>query len=287
MRKILNELRRYQARFSDELFIASSIKHARLVRRRTHTLPGKLVVSITSFPPRFPTLARTLKSVLQQQTIPDRIVLWIANNDLDKLPLNVTELTTSGLTISTCEDLLSYKKLLPALEQDPDAFHVTADDDVFYSSDWLGNLVNAHDPADPAVLATRVHRIRSHSDGSPVRYMDWDHDALDASARQTSSDLVPTGVGGIMYPPGSLHARVGDIASVMRLAPKTDDLWFYWMARLAGWGHRKVGGRFRLIQWDGTEDFSLFKENIERNDLTVANLLSEFGDPRTRTVRRF
>ncbi len=48
-----------------------------------------------------------------------------------------------GLTIDWCEDIKSYKKLIPTLKKYPDAIIVTADDDLIYDNKWLEQLYNA------------------------------------------------------------------------------------------------------------------------------------------------
>ncbi|MFC3215790.1 hypothetical protein [Novosphingobium panipatense] len=72
--------------------LRSELQYRRLVQafptaaRRHHGLAGELVVSLTSYPVRYATLHLTLKSLLRQQTVPDRIVLWIADGDVAALP---------------------------------------------------------------------------------------------------------------------------------------------------------------------------------------------------------
>ena len=53
----------------------------------------------------------------------------------ENLPRDLLKLRSFGLTIDWCENLRSYKKLIPAIEKYPDDIIVTADDDVFYHAD--------------------------------------------------------------------------------------------------------------------------------------------------------
>jgi hypothetical protein len=43
-----------------------------------HNLPGELIVSLTSYPDRFPTLHKTVRSLLSQDMLADRTILWVA-----------------------------------------------------------------------------------------------------------------------------------------------------------------------------------------------------------------
>ena len=51
-----------------------------------HRLPSELIVSLTSYPPRFKTLHLTIKSLLDQTVRPDRIILWIGRGAMDLIP---------------------------------------------------------------------------------------------------------------------------------------------------------------------------------------------------------
>src|SRR5688500_19351966 len=75
-----------------------------------HNLSGELAVSLTSFPPRFDSLHLTLACLLDQSIRPDRVILWIAHQDMERLPVAVTSLEDRGLEIRECDDLRSYKK---------------------------------------------------------------------------------------------------------------------------------------------------------------------------------
>ena len=46
---------------------------------------------------------------------PDETVLWLAKSEFAQLPPEI--LRMDGLTIRQCEDIRSYKKLIPTLER--------------------------------------------------------------------------------------------------------------------------------------------------------------------------
>lgn len=252
-----------------------------LVRRRPrpHGLPGPLILSLTSHGPRFASLHRTLACLLRQTVKPDRLVLWLAERDRDLVPKKVLSLTRRGLEIRFGDDLRSYKKLVPALAAFPDAFIVTADDDVYYPPEWLETFIAAFDRAAPAILCVRAHRF-TLADGAIAPYRAWQRDVQDDCARDHSADLIPTGVGGVFYPPGALHADTADADQFMRLCPEADDFWFYWMARRAGTSFRKVGPRFRYRPWPRSEIAALHTRNLnEGYDRQIRALVEAFGLP--------
>jgi len=183
-----------------------------------------------------------------------------------------------GLEIRACADLRSFKKLIPALEAFPNAYIATADDDVYYRPDWLETLVRGSEEG--VVICHRAHRIRRLADGRIAPYHDWQFDIQDAAARKPSTNIVPTGVGGVLYPPQSLHPKVMDRNFFERLCPDGDDLWFYWCARMAASKYKKVGGKLRVIPWGGKQESSLWASNEHGgNDAAIAALTKEFGCP--------
>jgi hypothetical protein len=249
-------------------------------RRDPHGLPGPLVVSIASYPPRFAHLHHTLHCLLGQTVAPDRLLLWVPTGTAAQLPRRVGRLARQGLDIRETTALGPHTKLLPALAAFPDSFIVTADDDVFYSADWLESLVAAHDGAAPTILCHRAHRLRMLDRGRIAPFDDWERDVQDAAAARASVDLIPTGVGGVLFPPGSLHADVLDTTLLRRLCPTTDDFWFWWQARRAGTLHRKIGERFTYIDWPGSQLESLHAANLGGGyDGQLAALATHYGLP--------
>jgi hypothetical protein len=243
---------------------------------RPHNLPSELIVSLTSYPPRFATLHLTLGCLLDQTVTADRTTLWIAHRDIDQLPTAVRSLEGRGLEIRACDDLRSYKKLIPALQAFPEAFIVTADDDAYYPRTWLEELVEGVAGAPGVIACHRAHRIKRAADGTLSSYLEWQFDVNDDAARRPSSDLVPTGAGGILYPPHCFDERVTDRRSFERLCPQGDDLWFYWCARAAGTLHNKVGPKMRLVTWPRSQNWSLWSANESENDRMSRHLEAEF-----------
>lgn len=244
---------------------------------KPHGLDGRLVVTLTSYPPRFPTLGWTLRSILDQTVRPDHTILWLTEKDLSCLPNDVRALEAHGLEIRTCADLRSYKKLIPALEAYPDAWFVTADDDVYYPPDWLEGLVDHAGRG--TVVATRVHLAQLDDSGRFLPYSDWVMNTHHLRPVSPQTRLFPTGVGGVLYPPDAFAKEVADEQAFMRLCPYGDDIWFFWMARLAGTDHARTPAGFEILAWPKSQDVGLFQENQvnSRNDPQVRNMEQVFG----------
>ena len=236
-----------------------------------------LIISLTSYPPRFPSLHLTIKSILDQSIRPDRIIVWIAHDDLALLPPACAALGTD-VEFTPCPDVRSYKKLVYALEQHGGCYIVSADDDVFYHRKWLEVLVREAEAGGSDILCHVAFRFHLAKDGSVAKYSEWTRDVQDAYSRSPSSDLVAIGVGGILYPPGVLHPDATDVNLFEQLCPNGDDLWFFAMARVNGTKVRKVGPRLKAVLWDGSQEAGLFKLNVPfGNDKCVGNLVNRYG----------
>jgi hypothetical protein len=245
--------------------------------KKPHQLGAPLVVTLTSYPPRFKLLHFNLMSLLAQTVSTDRVVLWIAEEDKSMLPEKVHSLTRLGLEIRYTSQLRSYKKLIPSLTAFPDAFLVTADDDVVYPENWLESLVAGYDRHAPTIVCRRAHRIVRNGEGF-APYLKWQMNVSDRQSSQPSSDLLPVGIGGTLYPPHSLHADVIDTPSFMRLCPQADDLWFWWMGRRTGVRIKRVDGGDNLEMVPGSQESSLMHTNwAGGNDRQLAALVAEFG----------
>lgn len=245
---------------------------------KPHGLPGRLVVSLTSYPKRFDVLHLTLKTLLAQTAAADATILWIAHEDMGKLPANVRALEKHGLTIRATEDLRSYKKIIPALAEYADAFIVTADDDVYYPAGWLETFCEAYVPGEKAALSYRAHRMAF--DGAALApYDSWSFEITDP---KPGADIFFTGVGGVFYPPDILHADAGNVGLLQKLCPTTDDVWLNWMVRLNGAQVRKIGPKVRFHEWPGSQGVALQNGNRGGeggNDRQIANIVGVYGLP--------
>ncbi len=234
-----------------------------------------MIVSLTSYPQRFPTLHLTLRSLLTQSVRPDRLILWIAEADLPALPETVRSLEHEGLDIRGCDDLRSFKKILPTLAGYPEADIVTADDDLYFWSDWLQELLIASRRFPEDVVAHRLHRIASDENGLHP-YREWTKKTRDQTQDWRN---FATGGMGALYPAGSLHPDVLRQEVFMKLCPDADDVWLYWMVRLNGRFARHSGTRHELVSWPESQAESLWKRNRNGNDAQIDAMVKTYGLP--------
>lgn len=240
----------------------------------------ELIVSLTSYPARIDTVHKTIKTLLNQTLKADRVILWLAEEQFTnrKLPENLIDLKEKGLTIEWCEDMKSYKKLIPALKKYPDAIIVTADDDAYYKSNWLELLyreyINCKDLPVKYIICHRITKFYREDN-------DWKIIAAGKSAYNYATYLHKlTGIGGVLYPPKALYYEITNIEKAMNLAPTNDDIWFWFMAILNGTRIKYVNaGQAEPKNIEGTQKTALWKINDSGEKLfwkAFYNLLREY-----------
>lgn len=245
---------------------------------RVHSLSAPLIVSLTSYPPRFSTLAPTLRSLLRQTIKADRTILWIAHGDFDLLPRDVLKLQSRGLEIRRTEDIRSYTKILPALDAFPETFICTADDDVYYWSTWLEELLDGYNGNSHTVRCHRAHEMTFDTNGALRPYTNW---IMETKGRSESEHIFPTGVAGILYPPGILSHSKEDRDAAFTLCPFADDVWLFWIGKRNGARYQLAGNGRQLFNWPRSQENGLWSENEKgRNDTQIARMVERYGFPK-------
>lgn len=181
----------------------------------------EIIVSLTSFGPRLMTVYLTIASLMRQSRRAHRIILWLAESERDNIPASLRLLEARGLELRFCSDLLSYKKIIPALREYPRAVIITVDDDCIYDFDLIDRLMRRHAEMPRAIVANRMRRIALSPSGAILPYKKWHL----SSSTDPSPLNVAIGCGGILYPPGLLPPETTDESLFMALAPRADDLW--------------------------------------------------------------
>lgn len=190
----------------------------------------KIIVSLTSYGRRVHTVYYTIISLLRQTLSPDMVILWLDDENWsdDKLPKSLKKLCSCGLTIKYCKDIKSYKKLIPALQQYPDALIVTCDDDIYYRRNMVERLVVAYEENPTNIYAHRAHLITFDSKGKLNSYNNWPEEISNVQGKQ----VFPTSGGGTLYTKELLYKDMCNEDLFSQLAPKADDVWNYFMGLL-------------------------------------------------------
>lgn len=190
----------------------------------------QIIVSLTSFPDRIPFIYKTISSLLNQTLKPDMVILWLAKEQFPQLendlPDELLELKKYGLTIKWCNNIRSYKKLVPAIKEYPNDIIITVDDDIYYDKTLVELLYKSYEKEPQYIHCHRCTKIfykngKIKAKGGGKKFYKYPSYA---------NKLV--GVGGVLYPPNSLYCDITNENLFMELAPTNDDIWFWLMAVL-------------------------------------------------------
>lgn len=244
----------------------------------------QVIVSLTSFPAAIPYAAGAVQSILNGSVLPDKVVLYLtfAQFGEDGIPQELQKLANENPRFEIRDyprDIRSYRKLIPALKDFPDAIIVTIDDDVAYHKNMLRDLLQLHKQLPNAVLAHRAKRMIPDKPYRKWKKYRWYH----FLRKRIHADYlnIQTGVGGVLYPPHSLKKEMMDVELFTELAPTTDDIWF-WAAGVANetkvvpvpFGHNKPRGL------EKPKELSLktvnFKSGIDRNSAALKNIFEKY-----------
>lgn len=194
---------------------------------------SSIIVSLTTYPARVGSVWITVTSLLQQTMKPYKIILWLAEEQFPEhvIPNNLERLKRRGLEIRYCEDLRPHKKYYNTMQEYPDCYIITADDDIFYPEDHIERLWKGHEKYPSAVVCHWSHRIDFDGQGKFMPYNDW----VDNGEEEPSFATLAVGCNGILYPPGCLPMETFDKNKIMEISLDTDDLWLKCMEILNGW----------------------------------------------------
>lgn len=261
-----------------DVFIKIYLLFCRKFKKKCIGLTGDVdvVVSLTSYYKRFPTLKWTLESLFQQKSnFTFKLILVLSHVDIDKnngLPSCLDEYLERGLELIVVpENLKSYKKAFYSIDELRPL--ITVDDDIFYPSWWLDKIMKESLKTPHSVLAYRAHYMLFEN-GNISPYVNWLHWSEKNFLPEEKYSLLPTGTSGVFYPVGALSGLNETKDAFMKICPDADDLWFKYLTVINGFKARRIFHKnihFHVISQGET----LFSQNVHQggNDIQFRNLL--------------
>jgi len=241
-----------------------------------------IVVSLTSFPARFCTLHMAIKSILCQSLKPDVIFLCLTKEEVkdeSELPESLTELKNYGLEIYFADNNLKpHNKYLYAMKKYPASIIITVDDDNMYDKNLIINLYKSYLKFPQAVSARRVHKITTDENNKVKSYNRWKYEYK--KEKKPGYNLLATGVGGVLYPPGILPEETFNLEKIKELCLNADDIWLKFMQvknkTSVVWAG---GGRIHPLTIKRAQKITLQKSNYHenQNDKYIENLQNYYN----------
>lgn len=246
---------------------------------RTH----KIILSLTSFPARIDEVPTTILSLLQQTCKPDRIILWLTNEEFPNkekgLPKRLLRLKQYGLDIQFRENLRAHTKYYHCMKEFPNDIVITVDDDIHYSYNLVQTLYECYQRHPDAVSAMRAHLITLTGDGVIRPYTSWKYEYSDITDIPMMG-LFATGVGGVLYPPRCMHDELFNVQNLKRVCLRNDDLWLKFMQLMNNTPVVIAGKKSKLQYVGNTQDVGLCYDNVQGggNDQMLNALLDQYND---------
>lgn len=266
------------ARLREEI-LSCRARWSREPRTGGRTLGAPFVASLTSFGKRLELAHIAIESLMRQSLQPLHLILWIPEDVRpEHLSPALRNQMKRGLEIRPVPDLGPFTKIIPSLEAYPDLPVVTVDDDSIYGRDLFSRLYQAYGREPEHIHCYRAHEMRYDSEGWPRPYRSWEMRCQDG--HEPSDDLFPTGVGGVIYPPESLHPEVTNIAAFRELCPKADDVWLKAMALLRGTRAKRLSGpqvEFPLVIRGQKVSLNHSNVNGGDNDRQIRKVFEHYG----------
>ena len=240
----------------------------------------EIIVSLTSFPERIDKVYKSLNSIFTQSFKPDRIILWLAEEQFPEkeLPASLVEYVKLGLEIRWCkEDLRSHKKYYYVMQEYPNAIIVTVDDDLVYPDYMIELLVTSYLHFPNAVSAVRTHLMMLDNDGKVTPYYKWPKEFSGVLCKP-SMQLFATSGAGTLYPPECMDKEVFNMENIKSLAPNADDMWLKVMQLKNGTPVVLAKRNKDLVFVPETQEVALYHSNVRlnENDIQLNNIFKEY-----------
>lgn len=238
---------------------------------------NRIIISLTSFPARINKVWLVIETLLRQSYKPDIIVLWLSKEqfkDLKCLPLELLKQQSRGLMIRMVDgDIRSHKKYYYTLKEYPNDILVTADDDIFYDSNWLKILWEKHILYPNSIICSYGYKIMYDENNNLMKYRDWKPaDIYDINVFFGSG-------GGVLFPINSFYKDVTNIYLAMQLCPLADDVWLNTMVRLKCRQIIKVSSCNIFLPILNPNKVALSSANLydNFNDTQLNNVIAHYG----------
>lgn len=237
-----------------------------------------VTASLTSYPARINFVWLAIKSIMLQTYKPDRIVLWLGEEQFPskELPENLKNLQRYGLEIKWCKDIYGHKKYcIPVMEQKSNEVIITFDDDIIYSPHCIERLMDTHMRFPHCLVCERGQAFEDKNQLNPGRWTTISNVGVETP----TYSLNPSPGGGCLIPFGAFHPDAVKEDCFRQLAFKNDDLWYMFMCAANGTRMiktRKYHRVFSVIK--GSQIEQMATENVarERNKVILEGLINAY-----------
>lgn len=240
---------------------------------------GDVIISLTTFPERFPFIHLVLESIYKQTMMPNRVILWLARDqftDVEFVNKALYKYINFGLQVRYCDDLKAHKKYFYTMLEFPDSYVVTVDDDILYPEDMLERLLITYKSNPGCIVTHRGHEMTFDKDGSLLPYKKWNWLARDVVG--PSIYIFATGGAGCLFFPGCVSDHLFDKEVILSKCLFADDVWLKCMSFMQG-------TKVVLTGINNPEILDLFGN--KENGLAQKNVIQDMNDKQLKAVSEY
>ena len=225
----------------------------------------RVIVSLTSYPARINYVHLAIKSLFAQTYKPDRIILWLAEEQFETkdLPEELLKLQKCGLEIEWIHDIYGHKKYFyPILNQTDREVVITFDDDIIFPKKAIERLMRLHRNFPNCLICERGQTISRNDLLNPGKW----NTLSSIGVKVPTYSMNPSPGGGCLIPYGAFYKDAVNEDKIRKLAYKNDDLWYMFMCaqnKTKMIKTRKYHKIFSLIKGSQIEQMAF--ENVVHN----------------------
>ena len=237
----------------------------------------RIIISITSYPPRVFNIEKMLDSVFSQSLLPDKVVLYLVESDFinHEIPCFFEKYYGKGLEIHWCkENYKVHTKYFFAFQEFPNDLIITLDDDIVYSDTTVEELVSGYKLYPDCVIARRGHCILLDERNKIKPYNDWYWlgGGLEGVAAHS---MFATGVGGVLYQARLLNKKIRTNIEFQKVSAYNDDIWLKYI---------EICSEYKVVIIKSSLNSDVVDSNEEKFGLNQQNVLNGRNDKQIQNV---
>ena len=229
------------------------------------------IVSLTTHGVRTKNILRTLYPIFQHDDV--HVVLTIFSEDYKFLTNEIFSYIFNGkleIFVSPI-DLGPHLKYFFTMTRYRNLPIIVIDDDIIYPDDFIDELIELHSAWPTCILSRRPEKITFKDDKTLLHYHQWQRPYF---ADVPVFDSMPTGVGGILFPPSCFDLTHENIKELLARCKFDDDVYLKILSLRKKIPIKSVQSKTmykKILDDEETQSIALYKTNWNR---TISVLMS-------------
>ena len=161
-----------------------------------------IIVSLTTYSMRTNAIVQTVKSLLDQTVMPEKILLWLSEENFpdkeSELPQELLDLRENPM-FEICfipKNLEPHKKYYYAMQEYPNHPIIVVNSDEVYDNNLIELLFESYKEYPNSISCMRSNRVLFKNDVDSPKYQTWHFDV----SEQSTQGFVAVGADAVLYP---------------------------------------------------------------------------------------